>query len=147
MLRSRLYTEDGFGGENVGIATRAAGRLTQFVRSVRRTSFILRRELFGWPVILFLSFHVFHTVIAFILMWLEEKNRLQRVFHFKDFAEAFAFMTEVAFHAEKQNHHPSWTNVWNSVEIQLTTHDAGNIVTDKDRKLAATIDKIYGKYR
>lgn len=80
-------------------------------------------------------------------MWLEEKNRLQRVFQFKDFAEAFAFMTEVAFHAEKQNHHPSWSNVWNTVEIQLTTHDAGNIVTDKDRRLAATIDKIYGKYR
>jgi len=79
-------------------------------------------------------------------MWLEEKNRLQHTFKFKDFAEAFAFMTEVAFAAEKQNHHPNWSNVWNTVEIQLTTHDAGNIVTDKDRKLAKTIDEIYQKY-
>jgi 4a-hydroxytetrahydrobiopterin dehydratase len=80
-------------------------------------------------------------------MWLEEKNRLQRTFKFKDFAEAFAFMTEVAFAAEKQNHHPTWSNVWNSVEIQLTTHDAGNIVTDKDRTLASAIDAIYQKYQ
>lgn len=80
-------------------------------------------------------------------MWREEKNRLQATFKFADFAEAFAFMTEVAFHAEKQNHHPNWSNVWNTVEIQLTTHDAGNIVTDRDRKLAETISKIYEKYR
>ncbi len=80
-------------------------------------------------------------------MWHEEKNRLQATFKFKDFAEAFAFMTEVAFHAEKQNHHPSWSNVWNTVDIQLTTHDAGNMVTAKDEQLAATIDSIYQKYR
>lgn len=79
-------------------------------------------------------------------MWHEEKNRLQATFKFKDFVEAFAFMTEVAFHAEKQNHHPSWSNVWNTVDIQLTTHDAGNMVTDKDQKLAAVIDTIYQKY-
>jgi 4a-hydroxytetrahydrobiopterin dehydratase len=79
-------------------------------------------------------------------MWLEEKNRLQRTFKFKDFAEAFAFMTEVAFAAEKQNHHPNWSNVWNTVEIQLTTHSAGNVVTDRDHKLAAAIDAIYAKY-
>ena len=79
-------------------------------------------------------------------MWHEDKNRLHRTFKFKDFAEAFAFMTEVAFHAEKQNHHPNWSNVWNTVEIQLTTHDAGNMVTVKDRKLAETIDGIYQKY-
>ncbi len=80
-------------------------------------------------------------------MWQEDKNRLQRTFRFKDFAEAFAFMTEVALHAEKQNHHPSWSNVWNTVEIQLATHDAGNIVTDKDRVLATKIDEIYVKYQ
>jgi 4a-hydroxytetrahydrobiopterin dehydratase len=80
-------------------------------------------------------------------MWLEEKNRLHRTFNFKDFAEAFAFMTEVAFTAEKQNHHPNWSNVWNTVEIQLTTHDAGNVVTDRDHKLAAAIDEIYKKYQ
>lgn len=79
-------------------------------------------------------------------MWHEEKNRLQAIFKFRDFAEAFAFMTEVAFRAEKQNHHPNWSNVWNTVEIQLTTHDAGNMVTDKDHKLAETIDRIYRKY-
>lgn len=79
-------------------------------------------------------------------MWHEDKNRLHRTFKFKDFAEAFAFMTEVAFHAEKQNHHPNWSNVWNTVEIHLTTHDAGNMVTVKDRKLAETIDGIYAKY-
>lgn len=55
-------------------------------------------------------------------------------------------MTEVAFQAEKQNHHPIWSNVWNTVEIQLTTHDAGNVVTDKDRQLARSIDAIYRKY-
>lgn len=80
-------------------------------------------------------------------MWLEEKNRLHRTFKFKDFAEAFAFMTEVAFAAEKQNHHPNWSNVWNTVEIQLTTHSAGNVVTEKDHKLATAIDEIYKKYQ
>lgn len=79
-------------------------------------------------------------------MWHEEKNRLQATFTFSDFAEAFAFMTEVAFHAEKQNHHPNWSNVWNMVEIHLTTHDAGNIVTERDHKLAKKIDAIYQKY-
>lgn len=80
-------------------------------------------------------------------MWQEVKNRLQATFKFKDFTEAFAFMTEVAFLAEKHQHHPDWSNVWNSVEIHLTTHDAGNIVTDKDRALAEDIDRVYQKYR
>ena len=80
-------------------------------------------------------------------MWHEEKNRLQATFKFSDFGEAFAFMTEVAFQAEKQNHHPNWSNAWNTVDIQLTTHDAGNIVTEKDLKLADTIDAIYRKYQ
>jgi 4a-hydroxytetrahydrobiopterin dehydratase len=79
-------------------------------------------------------------------MWREEKNRLQATFKFADFVEAFAFMTEVAFQAEKQNHHPNWSNVWNTVEIQLTTHDAGNIVTEKDRALAEAIDRIFARY-
>jgi len=79
-------------------------------------------------------------------MWKEENNQLQATFKFKDFAEAFSFMTEVAFHAEKQNHHPNWSNVWNTVEINLSTHDAGNIVTEKDNKLAETISSIYKKY-
>jgi len=75
-------------------------------------------------------------------MWQEENNTLYRSFKFKDFSEAFAFMTRVAILAEKHDHHPKWTNVWNTVEIWLNTHDAGNIVTDKDRVLAADIDKL-----
>jgi 4a-hydroxytetrahydrobiopterin dehydratase len=80
-------------------------------------------------------------------MWQEKNNALQATFRFRDFAEAFAFMTEVAFAAEKQQHHPNWSNVWNTVEINLTTHNAGNVVTDKDRRLAETIEAIYRKYR
>ncbi len=79
-------------------------------------------------------------------MWKEENNYMLAAFRFRDFAEAFAFMTEVALHAEKQNHHPNWSNVWNTVEIRLSTHDAGNIVTEKDRKLAGVIAQIYQKY-
>jgi 4a-hydroxytetrahydrobiopterin dehydratase len=67
---------------------------------------------------------------------------LYKAFEFKDFSEAFAFMTRVALLAEKKNHHPTWTNTWNKVEIWLNTHDAGNIVTDKDRQLATAIDKL-----
>ena len=75
-------------------------------------------------------------------MWTEQNNQLVRKFEFKDFNESFAFMTRVALLAEKHNHHPYWTNVWNKVEIYLNTHDAGDIVTEKDRKLAAEIDKL-----
>ena len=80
-------------------------------------------------------------------MWDKSDNKLKAQFKFKDFMEAFAFMTEVAFHAEKQNHHPEWSNVYNTVNIDLCTHDAGNIVTPKDEKLAATISKIFTKYQ
>lgn len=75
-------------------------------------------------------------------MWQETNNTLYRKFSFRDFSEAFAFMTRVALEAEKANHHPLWTNVWNTVEIWLSTHDAGNIVTEKDRALAARIDTL-----
>jgi 4a-hydroxytetrahydrobiopterin dehydratase len=75
-------------------------------------------------------------------MWTEQNNTLYRKFEFADFSEAFAFMTRVAIEAEKADHHPLWTNVWNKVEIWLSTHDAGDIVTDKDRELAAAIDKL-----
>jgi len=75
-------------------------------------------------------------------MWTEENNQLKRVFEFKDFVEAFGFMAQVAILAEKQDHHPNWSNVYNKVEIVLHTHDAGNIVTEKDRKLAAAIDAL-----
>lgn len=76
-------------------------------------------------------------------MWVEENNTLKRAFEFKDFSEAFAFMTHVALLAEKHDHHPYWVNVYNRVEITLTTHSAGNTVTDKDRKLAAEIDTLF----
>jgi 4a-hydroxytetrahydrobiopterin dehydratase len=75
-------------------------------------------------------------------MWKEENNCLYRKFEFKDFSEAFAFMTRVAIEAEKINHHPLWKNVWNKVEIWLSTHDAGDIVTERDRKLAELIDAL-----
>jgi 4a-hydroxytetrahydrobiopterin dehydratase len=75
-------------------------------------------------------------------MWEEKNNLLTKPFEFKDFQEAFSFMTRVAFLSEAMNHHPNWSNVYNKVTIDLTTHDAGNIVTEKDRKLAEAIDKI-----
>ena len=76
------------------------------------------------------------------MSWQEKDNTLYRKFEFKDFSEAFAFMTRVALIAEKINHHPKWTNIWNTVEVWLSTHDAGDIVTDKDRKLAEKIDAL-----
>ncbi|MFD2035108.1 4a-hydroxytetrahydrobiopterin dehydratase [Belliella marina] len=75
-------------------------------------------------------------------MWKEESNKLVKEFKFGDFQEAFGFMTRVAFLAESQGHHPNWSNVYNTVKIELTTHDEGNKVTEKDRKLAEAIDKI-----
>jgi 4a-hydroxytetrahydrobiopterin dehydratase len=75
-------------------------------------------------------------------MWTEENNKLYRKFSFKDFSEAFAFMTRVAILSEKADHHPTWTNTWSTVEIWLSTHDAGNMVTDKDKSLASKIDEL-----
>jgi 4a-hydroxytetrahydrobiopterin dehydratase len=77
-------------------------------------------------------------------MWQEKNNKLQRYFEFADFSEAWAFMSRVALVSEKTNHHPEWKNVYNRVHISLCTHDAGNMVTEKDRNLAAEIDKILG---
>jgi 4a-hydroxytetrahydrobiopterin dehydratase len=77
-------------------------------------------------------------------MWEEKDNQLCRTFTFRDFSEAFAFMTRVAMVAERMDHHPLWTNVWNRVDIRLSTHDAGDVVTEKDRALAASIDRIAG---
>ncbi|WP_336514774.1 4a-hydroxytetrahydrobiopterin dehydratase [Pollutibacter soli] len=75
-------------------------------------------------------------------MWTEQDNKLYRKFEFRNFSEAFGFMTRVALIAEKMNHHPLWTNVYNTVEFWLSTHDAGDVVTEKDRKLAAAIDAL-----
>ena len=80
------------------------------------------------------------------MKWTEANNKLSITYKFKNFIEAFSFMTEVAFYAEQQNHHPNWSNVYNTVTIDLTTHDAGNTVTEKDRKLAGAIDLVVMKY-
>ena len=74
--------------------------------------------------------------------WTEQQNKLYRKFEFKDFSEALAFMVQVGLEAEKMNHHPLWTNVYNKVEIWLNTHDAGNIITEKDIQLAEKINAI-----
>ena len=74
--------------------------------------------------------------------WLKEDNALNREFQFADFSEAFAFMTRVAMLAETANHHPEWFNVYRTVKIRLTSHDAGNRVTDKDIGLALQINEL-----
>ena len=76
-------------------------------------------------------------------MWEQKDNQLYRKFVFNNFIDAFAFMTKVAILAEKANHHPTWSNTWNRVEIWLSTHDAGNIVTDKDLDLSKSIDNLF----
>jgi len=75
-------------------------------------------------------------------MWKEQDNKLKKTFQFKNFVDAFAFMTKVAIEAERMDHHPWWANVYDRVEIELSTHDAGNTVTNKDRKLAQIIDQL-----
>ena len=73
----------------------------------------------------------------------DDGKALERTYNFKDFAEAFAFLTRVADHAEAVDHHPEFTSVWNRVEFKLTSHDAGR-VTERDVKLAEAIDGLAG---
>lgn len=80
-------------------------------------------------------------------MWQEVDNQLKAKFVFKDFVQAFGFIAQVALIAERHNHHPWWANVYNQVEIALTTHDAGNIVTEKDRVLAQEIENVYQLFK
>ena len=75
--------------------------------------------------------------------WDETPERLRRTFTFVDFSRAFAFITRVALAAERQDHHPDWSNSWNQVTIELRSHDKAGSVTDRDHRLAATIDEIY----
>ena len=75
-------------------------------------------------------------------MFRELDNTLQLRLQFVDFVAAFDFMTEVAALAEAHQHHPEWRNVYNLVEIALTTHDSGNVVTEKDRALARAIEQL-----
>ena len=79
-------------------------------------------------------------------MWQNKDRALYRQFEFTDFKRAFDFMTAVAEAAEAQKHHPRWLNEYNKVEIWLSTHDAGDRITGKDRKLAGAIDNIYKGY-
>ncbi len=74
--------------------------------------------------------------------WTAENNKLTRGFEFANFVEAFGFLTQVALEAEKAQHHPEISNVYNKVSISLTTHDAGNTITEKDEKLAAAINNL-----
>ncbi|UUR07059.1 4a-hydroxytetrahydrobiopterin dehydratase [Sphingomonas glaciei] len=74
-------------------------------------------------------------------MWKERDGGLHRSFRFADFSVAFGFLTRVALHAEKVDHHPEFTSVWNRVDFRLTSHDAGG-VTDRDRELAEVIDRL-----
>ena len=67
---------------------------------------------------------------------------IEKDFTFKDFNQAFAFLTRIAMQSEKMDHHAEWSGVYNKVHIRLSTHDAGNIVTEKDRKLSAKIDAL-----
>lgn len=75
-----------------------------------------------------------------------ERDAIRKGFRFADFGEAFAFMTRVALEAEKADHHPEWSNVWNKVDIALTTHSAGGL-TAKDVALARKIEAIAGTAR
>ena len=75
--------------------------------------------------------------------WSVEDGKLRRVFEFRDFTQAFGFMSQVALAAEKMDHHPDWSNSWNKVVIELTTHSAGGL-TKNDFGLAARIQQIFG---
>jgi 4a-hydroxytetrahydrobiopterin dehydratase len=76
------------------------------------------------------------------VIWKESGNKMTCSLLFPDFGAAISFMVSVAIVAEKQNHHPEWSNVYNRVSIQLSTHDAGNMVTEKDHMLAKEITRI-----
>ena len=76
--------------------------------------------------------------------WAIVDDKLHREFAFADFVEAFGFMTRLAIEAEKRNHHPEWSNVWNRVTIDLVTHDAGGI-TVKDSELAIVANRLAGE--
>lgn len=74
----------------------------------------------------------------------EDGKALLRTYRFKDFSEAFGLLTRVALHAERVDHHPEFTSVWNRVDFRLTSHDAGG-VTDRDLKLAEAINRLAGE--
>ncbi|MBU3543178.1 MAG: 4a-hydroxytetrahydrobiopterin dehydratase [Burkholderiaceae bacterium] len=75
----------------------------------------------------------------------EGRDAIHRQFVFNDFSEAFAFMTRIALHAEKNNHHPEWSNVWNRVDITLSTHDVGGL-SERDLELARYINIVFERF-
>lgn len=75
--------------------------------------------------------------------WIEQNNKLQKTFVFKSFVEAIAWMSKASLIIDKMDHHPEWTNIYNRVQVSLSTHDAGNIVTEKDRMLAEELDLLF----
>ena len=79
--------------------------------------------------------------LAALPAWTLANGTLRREFKFRDFSEAFGFMARAALVAEKMNHHPDWSNVWNRVTVELSTHDVGGI-TELDFKLAAAMDRL-----
>lgn len=80
--------------------------------------------------------------IAPMHTWTEHNNTLYKTFEFCSFLEAMDWMQKASIEIEKLNHHPKWTNIYNKVIVELTTHDAGNIVTEKDWQLAQILDAI-----
>ena len=88
-----------------------------------------------------LSADEIQTELAKLTGWTIQDGKLHRELKFDGFVEAFGFMTSVALVAERSDHHPEWSNVWNKVVIDLTTHDAGGL-SARDFKLAAAIDKL-----
>ena len=91
-----------------------------------------------------LSGEALETALASVAGWTFRDSKLHRVFAFADFTEAFGFMTQVALVAERMNHHPEWCNVYKTVAISLTTHDAGGL-TLKDVELAQAINRLLGE--
>ena len=79
--------------------------------------------------------------------WEELENALHRTFEFDSFALAMEFMNTCTAVIEQSNHHPEWKNIYNKVWVKLTTHDAGNTITEKDRKLASELERIYCQFR
>jgi 4a-hydroxytetrahydrobiopterin dehydratase len=74
--------------------------------------------------------------------WIEKEQKLTKTFIFKDFGEALSWMIKASYRIEKLDHHPEWTNIYNKVHVSLTTHDAGNTITEKDMQLAAILDSL-----
>ena len=90
-----------------------------------------------------LSSEALDALVAELSGWSVASGKLHREFRFADFVEAFGFMARAALVAERMNHHPEWSNVWNAVTVDLTTHSAGGI-TDLDAELARAMDTLAG---